>query len=62
MQAQGFGPPDYITISSDGPDHEKTFVVEVLIDEKPIGSGSGRSKQYAAKEAARYALELLGVS
>ena len=62
MQAQGFGPPDYITISSDGPDHEKTFVVEVLIDEKPIGSGSGRSKQYAAKEAARNALKLLGVS
>jgi len=62
VQAQGLVPPEYNTLAADGPDHEKIFEVEVLIDGKPVGRGKGRSKQSAAKDAASDALELLGVS
>lgn len=58
-QALGFGPPIYRTVASSGPEHLKTFVVEVLVNGEVFGSGSGPSKQAAAKEAARVALERL---
>ncbi len=48
--------PAYRTVSATGPDHQKEFIVEVLIGEQVAGSGSGRSKQSAAQAAARDAL------
>jgi ribonuclease-3 len=51
-QSQGYGAPYYKVISEVGPDHEKTFEVEVVIDGKVYGRGSGRSKQGASKDAA----------
>jgi ribonuclease III len=59
VQAQGFGPPLYRTCAANGPEHRKTFDVEVLVNQKVVGSGSGLSKQAAAKAAARDALERL---
>jgi len=47
--------PQYRTVSETGPDHEKTFTVEVLVGEQSLGSGQGRSKQSAAQAAARNA-------
>jgi ribonuclease-3 len=61
VQAQGFGPPIYRTIATNGPEHDKTFEVEVLIDGQVFGRGSGHSKQSAAKEAAHQALDSLGL-
>jgi len=49
--------PLYRTIDERGPDHDKTFTVEVLIEDKIYGRGEGRSKQAAEQEAARQALE-----
>ncbi len=49
--------PLYRTIDERGPDHDKLFTVEVLIEEKVYGRGEGRSKQAAEQEAARQALE-----
>lgn len=49
--------PQYRTVGETGPDHEKTFTVEVVIGEQTIGSGQGRSKQSAAQAAARNALK-----
>jgi ribonuclease-3 len=51
--------PQYVTVSSTGPDHEKAFVVEVLIGERVVATGTGRSKQMAAQTAAKAALDLL---
>ena len=48
-------------ISARGPDHAKLFEVEVLINGKKYGRGTGRSKQSAAKAAAQEALSLLGI-
>jgi len=39
--------PSYETVSEIGPDHNKKFVVDVLIDKKKIGQGEGKSKQKA---------------
>jgi ribonuclease-3 len=61
VQAQGFGPPVYNTISSSGPEHNKVFEVEVIVTGKPYGRGTGHSKQAAAKAAARQALHTFGL-
>jgi len=49
--------PLYRTIDERGPDHNKVFTVEVLIEEKVCGRGEGTTKQAAEQEAARQALE-----
>ena len=48
--------PNYKVISESGPDHAKTFVVGVYIDDRLIGQGTGPSKQDAEVEAAKNAL------
>ena len=49
----------YEVIEESGPPHDRTFVVAALLDGKPIGSGSGRSKKHAEQQAASEALESL---
>ncbi|MCB0364549.1 MAG: ribonuclease III [Bdellovibrionaceae bacterium] len=51
--------PRYAVTKSEGPDHEKTFYVDVRIGERVVASGQGRSKKSAEQEAARVALESL---
>lgn len=51
--------PVYRVVDESGPDHEKEFLVEVLLEEEVAGEGSGRSKQSAAQAAAREALRRL---
>jgi ribonuclease-3 len=46
-------------VSSDGPDHDRHFVVEVAIDSVVIGAGEGRSRREAETHAAEAALERL---
>ena len=46
----------YNTISESGPDHNKTFTVEVVIGSRRLGQGAGKSKAKAEQEAARDAL------
>lgn len=49
--------PQYRTVSMSGPDHEREFTVEVLIGERVVGTGTGRSKQAASQAAAHNALK-----
>jgi ribonuclease-3 len=60
-QAQGLGTPFYKTVNSYGPDHAKSFLIEVYIDNVVQGSGVGHSKQAAAKLAAEQALISLNI-
>ena len=53
--------PTYKVISESGPDHAKTFEVEVRLNSNVIGHGKGKSKREAEQNAAREALELFGV-
>lgn len=61
-QAEKLGAPQYVTISSVGPDHAKLFEVEVRIQGLAYGRGRGSSKHVAARIAAQTALEALGIS
>jgi len=61
-QAEKMGTPHYVTVNSSGPDHAKTFEVEVRIQGLTYGRGHGSSKQVAARIAAQTALESLGLS
>ncbi len=53
--------PTYVIIGESGPDHQKTFEVEVRLNSNVIGHGKGRSKREAEQNAAREALKLFGV-
>jgi ribonuclease-3 len=49
--------PVYRLIEAKGPDHDRSFTVEVVVDGKRAGRGTGHSKQQAEKAAALQALE-----
>ena len=51
--------PEYRLIKKTGPEHERTFWMEVRIGETVHGSGSGRNKKSAEQEAAKIAYEEL---
>ena len=52
---------EYIVIRADGPDHQKTFEVEVRINSNPCGRGIGSSKRKAEQAAAKAALKIFGI-
>ena len=49
----------YSLIGESGPDHDKQFVVEVSLNGKPVGQGTGTSKKRAEQMAAQAAIALL---
>ncbi len=51
---------EYVLTGESGPDHNKTFQVEVHLNSNVIGKGRGRSKKEAEQQAAREALLLMG--
>lgn len=60
-QSNGYGPPAYRTISVRGPEHAKTFEVEVYIGNRCYGKGEGPNKRVASKNAAKMALKYFGL-
>lgn len=53
--------PEYRHVAQEGPPHDRTFSVEVVVGGEVAGTGAGPSKKRAEKEAARDALKSLGV-
>lgn len=51
----------YRMLETNGPDHERNFTVEVMINSNHIGTGYGHSKKEAEQMAAREALKLMGM-
>ncbi len=51
--------PKYKVAQKSGPDHDRTFTIEVHIGERSFGSGRGKNKKEAEQEAARIAFESL---
>jgi len=51
--------PRYLHVKEFGPDHEKIFGVKVLIQEKVVGVGAGKSKKEAEQRAAKRTLQKL---
>ena len=50
----------YAVVSESGPDHNKTFEVNVYLNSNQLASGKGRSKKEAEQDAAKKALALMG--
>lgn len=48
--------PRYRVVQERGPDHQKEFVVELMLNDHAVGQGSGRSKKEAEQAAARAVL------
>jgi len=46
----------YRLVDESGPEHDKVFVVEVVMEEKVLGRGKGRTKKAAEQQAAYEAL------
>lgn len=58
-QAKKMSIPKYELISESGPGHNRTFEVKVLVDDKELGVGKGKSKKKAEQRAAKQALKEL---
>lgn len=59
LQALQQTPPEYVLIDTEGPEHDRTFVVEARIPGRVLGVGRGRSKKEAEQGAAGVALTTL---
>ncbi len=55
-QAQFNLTPHYVVIAAEGPDHAKTFTMQVWVGERLWGEGRGANKQQATQAAAAAAL------
>lgn len=53
--------PQYVVLEESGPDHEKLFRIDVLVDGTRVGSGSGPSRRIAETAAAAEAISRLRV-
>ena len=49
----------YRLVGESGPDHDKVFTAQVLLNDQVVGEGTGSSKKRAEQDAARAALEQL---
>lgn len=60
VQGMGLSTPHYQMVSTEGPDHQPVFTVEVLVEEQVLGRGKGNKKTDAERAAAQVALDHLG--
>lgn len=58
-QARGLGAPRYNLLKEEGPDHDRTFTIEVLIGDESCGVGTGKTKKAGEQAAAEQAYESL---
>ncbi|MDO4282670.1 MAG: ribonuclease III [Clostridia bacterium] len=59
LQKHGNVKIEYIPVKEEGPEHDKTFTVELYFNDQKIGDGVGKSKKQAEQHAAECALENL---
>jgi ribonuclease III len=62
LQGKGDQPAEYRLAGESGPDHQKTFLVEVWVKGERMASAEGSTKKEAEQKAARSALKKLIVS
>ncbi|APX72597.1 ribonuclease III [Companilactobacillus allii] len=59
LQQSGEVEIDYKVIDEEGPDHDKKFEIELIVNDKILSKGFGFSKKHAEQMAAKEALEQL---
>ncbi|MFU8796529.1 MAG: ribonuclease III [Dehalococcoidia bacterium] len=55
VQAQGRPTPVYRMVEASGPDHDRQFLAEILVEGESLGTGEGKSRKAAENQAARAA-------
>jgi ribonuclease-3 len=58
-QAKGKGIPRYQTVKEEGPDHDRTFTIQVMVGSEAMGTGVGKNKKEAEQAAAEEAVSKL---
>ena len=53
---------DYYVVKEEGPQHQKSFTVEVKLNNTVYGTGSGKNKKSAEQNAAKNALQKIKIS
>ncbi|MFB3140040.1 MAG: ribonuclease III [Candidatus Acidiferrales bacterium] len=61
LQARRLPPARYKLAEARGPEHHKTFVVDLWVDDRRLARGEGPSKKAAEQQAARQSLERLPI-
>lgn len=61
IQSIGTDRLQYVCVGESGPDHNKTFEVEVRLNSNVVGKGCGKTKRMAEQNAAKEALQLFDV-
>lgn len=56
VQKENLGVPVYVLKDEQGPEHDKQFIVEVMLGDQILGRGTGKSKKAAEQKAAYEAL------
>lgn len=59
VQAKGLPTPKYKVIEESGPDHNKKFIIEVVVENTAWAKGEGKNKNLAEQNAASKALILV---
>ena len=59
VQAKGLPTPKYKVIEESGPDHNKKFIIEVVVENTAWAKGEGKNKNLAEQDAASKALILV---
>ena len=59
VQRQGLPLPTYRIVETRGPEHQREFLVEVVVGDRVMGKGVGRRKSEAEKAAASEALKAI---
>jgi len=57
LQRENLPAPVYKTITTTGPNHKKSFIVEVLLENEHLAKAKGNSKKKAEQKAAQKALK-----
>jgi ribonuclease-3 len=57
LQKKNLPAPVYRTVTTTGPDHKKSFIVEVFLEKRPLAKAKGSSKKNAEQSAAQKALK-----
>ena len=57
LQSRGITDIKYRLVKEIGPDHDKTFIVQLIVNGRPVTKGRGKSKKQAEQQAAEEMME-----
>ncbi|MFZ2948553.1 MAG: ribonuclease III [Desulfuromonadaceae bacterium] len=56
LSSHDYSPPEYRLVDESGPPHDRLFRFQILVDDRVVGAGQGKSKKIAQQAAAAQAL------